>query len=129
MTEFIPKYLIDKDKDKDAVIRLNYQNFVEYTNFDLTFWFNDGDIEDNQNYYSYNSVVLNVRRDPNSYTERLIYNWEASKFFELLDEGMIEIFPKQYVKRINKMLKNKTITKEYKHHVIPYRPVPKREEE
>lgn len=127
MTEFIPKYLIDKDKDKDAVIRLNYQNFVEYTNFNLTFWFNDGDMEENQDYYSYNSVVLNVRRDPNSYTERLIYNWEASKFFELLDEGMIEIFPKQYIKRINKMLKNKVITREYKHHVIPHRPAPKRE--
>lgn len=119
MTEFIPKYLIDKDKDKDAIIRLNYQNFIEYTNFNLTFWFNDGDMEENQDYYSYNSVVLNVRCDPNSYTERLIYKWEADKFFELLDDERIEIFPKKYMKRINKMIKTGEINRNANIRYIP----------
>ena len=119
MTEFISKYLIDKDKDKDAIIRLNYQNFIEYTNFNLTFWFNDGDMEENQDYYSYNSVVLNVRCDPNSYTERLIYKWEAGKFFELLDDERIEIFPKKYMKRINKMIKTGEINRNANIRYIP----------
>lgn len=106
MTEFITKEIIDIKKDTDAIIRFNYKGFSEYKNFGLFFFFNDTDMDDKGNVYVYNAVNLTIKNDPEYYTQRTYYNWKASKFMELLDEGMIELLPKKYENRLRKMIKS-----------------------
>lgn len=119
MTEYVPKNIISYEEDTDAVICLNWERSVEYTNFSLTYYYNDSDMDNDNNLYIYNSVMLIINKDPEYYTEATYYKWEAGKFFELLDDERIEIYPKKYMKRINKMIKAGEINRNANIRYIP----------
>ena len=119
MIEYVPKNIISYKEDTDAVICLNWKGSVEYTNFSLTYYYNDSDMDNDNNLYIYNSVMLIINKDPEYYTEATYYKWEAGKFFELLDDERIEIYPKKYMKRINKMIKAGEINRNANVRYIP----------